>query len=182
VESVLTRPPDASPKRLLRYAIQEVQPLLSECHRSLPSSGTLAMHIVLVGAPGIGTIVETVEIADNDDGSSAVFEPSFTECMRETLHAIELPPMAAADRWDVRYPFAVGAVSVKAHAMHSTCSYEATGDVHARTYETEAIAQAIDAIEARARLVDTAIAARPVWLAQPKLLELAGRRARQRVA
>jgi hypothetical protein len=27
--------------------------------------------------------------------------------MRETLYAIELPPMATADRWDMRYPFSV---------------------------------------------------------------------------
>jgi hypothetical protein len=101
-------PPDASPKRFLRYAIQEIQPLLVECHHGLPSHGTLAMRFILVGAPGIGTIVESVDIDNSEDeGSADVFEPSFTECMRETLYAIELPPMATPDRWDVRYPFVV---------------------------------------------------------------------------
>lgn len=98
-------PPDASPKRILRYAIQELQPLLAECHKGLPSSGTLAMRVVLLGGPGVGTIVESVEI--DPEGSDAAFEPSFTECMEETLYAIELPPMPTLDRWDVHYPFAV---------------------------------------------------------------------------
>ena len=98
-------PPDASPKRVLRYAIQELQPLLAECHKGLSSSGTLAMRVVLLGGPGVGTIVESVEI--DPEGSDATFEPSFTECMEETLYAIELPPMPTLDRWDVHYPFSV---------------------------------------------------------------------------
>jgi hypothetical protein len=102
-------PPDASAKRFLRYAIQELQPLLLECHAGLPSRGTLAMSIVLHGGPGVGTIVESVDIVPDDSGSTAAFEPSFTECMRETLYAIELPPMQTLDRWDVRYPFFVTA-------------------------------------------------------------------------
>jgi RNA polymerase sigma-70 factor (ECF subfamily) len=96
-------PPNASAKYLFRYAITELEPLLAECHAGLPSQGTIAMRIVLTGAPDIATVVESVDI--DPDGSAGAFEPSFTECMRETLYALELPPMPTADRWDVRFPF-----------------------------------------------------------------------------
>jgi hypothetical protein len=100
--------PTASPKRVLRYAIQELQPLLAECHTGLPSHGTLTMNLALRGSPDLGVMVESVEV-DLDDSASPVFEDSFIECMRETLYALELSEMTGVQRWVVHVPFVVKA-------------------------------------------------------------------------
>jgi hypothetical protein len=68
----------------------------------------LPMHVVLLGGPDVGTLVESVDI-DSADSPPAAFEPAFLECMQETLYALELPPLPTLERWDVHYPFTVTA-------------------------------------------------------------------------
>jgi hypothetical protein len=96
----------------LRYAIVQMRPLLVECYNAaldqLPHEpSTLEVVLRLSGEPDYGTLVEDVTltgpIAQNAD---------LSECVRETLFALELPPMTEGGTWEVHYPFAVsGAVS-----------------------------------------------------------------------
>jgi RNA polymerase sigma factor (sigma-70 family) len=107
-------PPRGTPlsKATLRYAIVQMRPLLAECYNAaldqLPHEpSTLDVALRLSGEPDYGTLVEDVTltgpIAQNAD---------LSECVRETLFALELPPMTEGGTWEVHYPFAVsGAVS-----------------------------------------------------------------------
>lgn len=107
-------PPPGTPlsKTTLRYAIVQMRPLLAECYNAaldrLPHEpSTLEVALRLSGEPDFGTLVEDVTlsgpIAQNAD---------LSECVRETLFALELPPMTEGGTWEVHYPFAVsGAVS-----------------------------------------------------------------------
>jgi RNA polymerase sigma factor (sigma-70 family) len=107
-------PPRGTPlsKATLRYAIVQMRPLLAECYNAaldqLPHEpSTLDVALRLSGEPDYGTLVEDVTltgpIAQNAD---------LAECVRETLFALELPPMTEGGTWEVHYPFAVsGAVS-----------------------------------------------------------------------
>ena len=104
-------PPKPGPlsKTTIRYAIHEIQPLLLECYteaapRLARKDGTIGVTMRLVGEPDLGTIVESVTL-----GGDAHFlaDASLSECMRETLMTVELPPMQASETWDVLYPFVV---------------------------------------------------------------------------
>ncbi len=87
--------PEVLSKKTLRYGIQLIQPLLLDCH---PAPGTFEVRMRLVGAPDVGTVVESVELTGTAN-----------PCVRETLLTIELPPMPEAGTWDVIYPFVVAA-------------------------------------------------------------------------
>lgn len=104
-------PPPGAPlgKATIRHALVEIQPLLLECTteaapRLAGKRGTIAVTMRLVGAPDLGTIVESVELGGD---AHFVADAPLVECMRETLMSVELPPMTAAETWDVLYPFTV---------------------------------------------------------------------------
>jgi RNA polymerase sigma factor (sigma-70 family) len=99
-------------KSTLRYAIVQMRPLLAECYNAaldrLPHEpSTLEVELRLSGEPDLGTLVEDVAL----NGAIAQ-NAELAECVRETLFALELPPMTEGGTWAVHYPFAVsGAVS-----------------------------------------------------------------------
>ncbi len=104
-------PPKPGPlsKTTIRYAIQEIQPMLLECYteaapRLARKDGTIGVTMRLVGEPDLGTIVETVTL---DGDAHLLADASLSECMRETLMTLELPPMQTSESWDVLYPFVV---------------------------------------------------------------------------
>jgi hypothetical protein len=107
-------PPPGTPlsKSTLRYAIVQMRPLLAECYNAaldrLPHEpSTLEVELRLSGEPDLGTLVEDVAL----NGAIAQ-NAELAECVRETLFALELPPMTEGGTWAVHYPFAVsGAVS-----------------------------------------------------------------------
>jgi RNA polymerase sigma factor (sigma-70 family) len=104
-------PPKPGPlsKATIRYAIQEIQPMLLECYteaapRLARKDGTIGVTMRLVGEPDIGTLVESVAL---DGDAHLLADASLSECMRETLMTLELPAMAGSETWDVLYPFVV---------------------------------------------------------------------------
>ncbi len=104
-----TPPPDPSTlgKATMRHAIRDVQPLLVECYTEafdrLPrKDGVLEVRLTLVGEPGLATIVDEVELGGD---AHLTGDTAFGECMRETLYAIEMPPMPQPETWTVNYPF-----------------------------------------------------------------------------
>lgn len=109
-------PPPGTPlsKSTLRYAIVQMRPLLAECYAAsldhLPHErGTLEVVLHLSGEPDLGTLVEDVELGGDQPLAQ---DRELSECVRETLFALELPPMTEAGTWEVHYPFAVsGGVS-----------------------------------------------------------------------
>lgn len=93
----------------LRYAIVQMRPLLAECYAAaydhLPRApGTLEVNLHLSGEPNLGTLVEDVELGGD---AALAQDPELSECVRETLFALELPPMTEGGTWQVNYPFAV---------------------------------------------------------------------------
>lgn len=111
------KPPKPGPlvKTTIRYAIQQIQPLLLECYQAaLPrlvrpvgrarKDGTISVTLHLIGEPDVGTIVESVTFGGD---ALLVGDAQLVECMRETLMTVELQPMSAAETWDVIYPFVV---------------------------------------------------------------------------
>ena len=90
-------------KSTLRYAIVQMRPLLAECfeHVTHPA-GSLDVVLRLSGEANLGTLVEDVTL----DGAF-VQDAELSECVRETLFALELPPMKEGGTWDVHYPFSV---------------------------------------------------------------------------
>ena len=63
--------------------------------------GLLEVRLVLVGEPGLATLVDTVELGGDAHLTS---DATFVECMRETLYSIEMPAMTAPETWAVNYP------------------------------------------------------------------------------
>ncbi len=101
-------PPDPTKldKKSIRYAIHDTGPLLLECYgaafdRLARKDGTLEVKLVLVGEPGLATIVDDVELGGD---AHLTRDAQLVECMRETLFSIEMPAMPAAETWDVHYP------------------------------------------------------------------------------
>lgn len=102
-------PPDPSKlgKATMRYAIRDIQPLLLECYsdafdRLARKDGTLEVKLVLIGEPGLATLVDDVELGGD---AHLTKDAAFVECMRETLYTIEMPEMTGAETWNVNYPF-----------------------------------------------------------------------------
>jgi hypothetical protein len=100
-------------KASLRHALHQVRQLLWECYRSaadrMPApvpgtSDTIEVKLHIAGEPGIATIVETAEITGT---AAAARAPELVECFRETLLAIEMPPLRAPEQVDMHYPFTV---------------------------------------------------------------------------
>jgi RNA polymerase sigma factor (sigma-70 family) len=102
-------------KSTLRYAIVEMRPLLAECYAAaddhLPHEpGTLEVTLHLSGEPNLSTLVERVDLAGDRALSQ---DPELSECVRETLFALELPTMSEGGTWLVVYPFTVSGVLPK---------------------------------------------------------------------
>jgi RNA polymerase sigma factor (sigma-70 family) len=96
-------------KSALRYAIVEMRPLLAECYAAaydhLPHQpGTLEVTLHLSGEPDFSTLVESVDLAGDRALSQ---DPELSECVRDTLFALELPAMTQGGTWLVHYPFTV---------------------------------------------------------------------------
>ncbi len=108
--SAVAEPAPGTPlsKSTLRYAIVQMRPLLAECFEYVTHEpGTLEVVLRLSGEDNLGTLVEDVTL----NGPFAQ-DADLAECARETLFALELPPMKDGGTWEVHYPFAVsGAVS-----------------------------------------------------------------------
>lgn len=67
--------------------MEEGVPLFVECLESLPESatGTLELRAELIGEPGLGGIVDSVEVVDD-----SLHQPAVEECLRESTYAIRL--------------------------------------------------------------------------------------------
>lgn len=96
-------------KATMRYAIRSLQPYLLECYGSAYDSlsrkdGTLTPVVTLVGEPDVGSVVESVELQGDDQFTTNAV---LTECVRETLMTVELPPLEAGGRVQIYYPFAI---------------------------------------------------------------------------
>jgi hypothetical protein len=102
----LTAKPDYG-KEYIRERVRELIPLLSECYtmaleRDPTLEGTIVVDMTLVGEPEVGGLVGTSEI---DPDESTLLEAGFTECIRETMYALEIDPPPDGGTVRVRYPF-----------------------------------------------------------------------------
>ena len=86
----------------------EIRPLIVECYDlaldTNPSlAGKLVVDFTIIGEPDIGTIVAEASL-DSDDGMTD--DADFSECVRETILSLELPPPPnGGGKISVRYPF-----------------------------------------------------------------------------
>lgn len=111
-EALAPLPPLTPPVRLdkatLRRGLREVQPMLVECYREAAPrlssrDGTVALDLHLVG-DSEATVVDraTVEL------SPTLADRELADCMRETVLAIELPPLADGDAVRMLYSYVIG--------------------------------------------------------------------------
>jgi len=94
-------------KEYIQDRVREIVPLIKECYElaldQKPSlAGKLTVRFTLAGEPEIGGIVESSEI---DTESSTISDPGMSECISETMYALEFEPPANGGQVEVRYPF-----------------------------------------------------------------------------
>ncbi len=72
---------------LMASVLEQGIPLFVECLESLPetATGKLQLRADIIGEPGLGAIVETVEVVDD-----SLDEPALEECLRESAYSIAL--------------------------------------------------------------------------------------------
>lgn len=94
--------PGASPKTILRYAIQRVQPALLGCYIAFGHgrTGTITLGLRLSVEPD-ATLVESVEVGGD------VGDDELRTCMHDTASMIELAPMAEPGVIQIHYPLTV---------------------------------------------------------------------------
>ncbi len=94
-------------KEYIRERVREIVPLVKECYemaleRRPTLSGKLVVRFTLAGEPEIGGIVESSEI---DAERSTITDPGMSECLSETMYALEFDPPSNGGRIEVAYPF-----------------------------------------------------------------------------
>lgn len=102
----LTATPDYG-KDYIRERVRELIPLMTECYtmaleRDPTLEGTVVVEMTLVGEPEVGGLVGTSEV---DPEASTLLEDGFSECIRETMYALEIDPPPDGGTVRVRYPF-----------------------------------------------------------------------------
>ena len=110
-------PPQPGPLRSasqFSYALHAAAPLIYECVTSighLVRHGDLPFSLHLIGDPADGTIVDAVGLPPPREGELAEYglaiDDEATECVRETLMAIELPAPAVPTDYDVYFTYTI---------------------------------------------------------------------------
>jgi len=86
----------------LRDALTEAIPLLADCYApEQRTQQTATVRMTLVGDQH-GTLIDAEELVD-DNG--AALAPALDDCLRATLRAMELPPLAEGGDLKIQYSF-----------------------------------------------------------------------------
>lgn len=113
-----TPPPATAPAPLpsqldpdaLLAGVMPILPLLQECYasasaqRPLPG-GKLSVTMRLLGEPEVGTLVDDATIGGDP---ALLADAELTECLRETMLSIELPPTAEGTETTMKIAVALG--------------------------------------------------------------------------
>jgi hypothetical protein len=99
--------PEGHDRDYIQERMQELIPLIKECYtmaleRDPTLSGTLIVDLTLVGEPDVGGLVGSSEV---DPEESTLLEDGMSECVRETMYALEIDPPTGGGEVRVRYPF-----------------------------------------------------------------------------
>ena len=91
----------------IRTAMREVIPILADCYQAaIPTLASPDIDIVaeltLTGDPDVGTLIDARQVTDK---AGTPLPAAFDDCLRSTLQALALPPLAEGDHVEVRYPF-----------------------------------------------------------------------------
>lgn len=96
------------PGQLLVDSVQEALmpliPAFQDCYdetrdKRTATSVSVEYNLALVGDPEVGTLIDDIQL-DGDDAFRA--DPEFATCLRETMLAIELPPLDQSTRAHLR--------------------------------------------------------------------------------
>ena len=99
----------------VRAAIEAMRPLLEECfslgRQEQPdlSSAVAIVDFTVVGDDQVGGVIETSGIGEGSKNVS----PTMSECIRETMLTLMLPPPRSHGRAGVVYPFRFGAAATE---------------------------------------------------------------------
>lgn len=95
----------------IRTSVREVIPMLAECYTMAPpavhaggAGGELTVEMTVSGEPDVGTVIEDATLSEGD--AHLLADADFTECLRQTLLSVEMPPLSAGGSVVIRYPFA----------------------------------------------------------------------------
>ncbi len=104
-------PPPAMDPDEIRTSVREVIPMLAECYTMAPpavhaggAGGELTVEMTVSGEPDVGTVIEDATLSEGD--AHLLGDADFTECLRQTLLSVEMPPLSAGGSVVIRYPFA----------------------------------------------------------------------------
>jgi len=94
-------------KEYIQDRVRDIIPLIKECYelardKTPDLEGTLVVRFSLAGEPEIGGVVESSEI---DADKSTVADPLLSECLSESMYALEFEPPSNGGRVEVNYPF-----------------------------------------------------------------------------
>lgn len=103
---VVPRPLGSLDKEYIQKQIKEIVPLVAECyelalHSNPDLQGRVVVEIKLIGEEDIGGLIESSRVVEED---SDVTEPSFLECVRETMYAVELDAPEGGGSVVIKYP------------------------------------------------------------------------------
>ncbi len=106
-------PPPALPaadldKEYIKASVRELLPLLSECYeqaleRDPKLGGEVVIKFTIEGEPGVGGVIGESKV---DAEHSTLHDPAMSECLEQTMYAIQIDPPAGGGIVDVTYPFA----------------------------------------------------------------------------
>jgi hypothetical protein len=95
-------------RAVIRSAMQEVLPFLSDCFGDARASGALGSasleihaHLDLTGDRDIGTIIDAKQLFDDN---MHALPSTVDDCMRGALQTLELPPLGDGDTVAIDYP------------------------------------------------------------------------------
>ena len=90
----------------VRAGIREVVPMLAQCFDEaaprLPPSIRVVAHLKVTGEPDVGSLIDEARLSSDDGGLA---DPTFTECVHETLMSVELPALPDGGVIEIAYPF-----------------------------------------------------------------------------
>jgi hypothetical protein len=93
-------------KDYVRTQVRALLPLISGCYddalRDEPGlAGDLVVRFTVTGEPGVGGLVTSSEI----DPASTIVSPALSECVSQTMYAVDLQPPADGGDVEIVYPF-----------------------------------------------------------------------------
>jgi hypothetical protein len=99
------RLPDLDPVYIREAIREQLVPVAVDCYNSALQDdpklgGTLIMNFTIVGAEDVGGVVEDASI----DDESTLDSPFVSECLRESLIAVDFEPPPNGGRVEVSYP------------------------------------------------------------------------------